>query len=111
MYRARALYTPDVPFVNGDMVTLCDVLTCAAPNLGAGLRYGSFGSLENLGALKRCINFLLSVAAASCCDTIILGASGCGAFLCGGAAVQLPWMLQECGVRHSCVQWVELQDL
>lgn len=81
MYCDRALYTPDVPFVNGDVVTFCDVLTCAAPNYGVGLRYASFGLMENIKALSQRIKFLLSVAAMNRCDTLILGAFGCGAFL------------------------------
>ena len=59
----------------------CDVLTCAAPNYGVGLRYASFGFMENVKALKRRIKFLLSTAAVNRCDTLILGAFGCGAFL------------------------------
>ena len=87
MYCDRALYTPDVPFVNGDVVTFCDVLTCAAPNYGVGLRYASFGLMENIKALSQRIKFLLSVAAMNRCDTLILGAFGCGAFLADPAEV------------------------
>lgn len=79
MYLDRALFTPGVPFIKEDTV-FCDVLTCAAPNYSVGRRYGSFTSADNSLALKQRIKFLLSVAACSSCEKLILGAFGCGVF-------------------------------
>ena len=44
LYENRALYSPDVVFTNDSVGTLCDVITCAAPNksglIGAGVAVG-----------------------------------------------------------------------
>ena len=82
LYTDRALYTPDVIFINpmNNTLHLCDVITCAAPNRSL-LRYGRFTEENNYIALKSRIEFLRNVCVKEQVDTVILGAWGCGVFM------------------------------
>ena len=80
MYENRAIYTPGVVFAKGERSTICDVLTCAAPNFSAGKRYGSVPKSDNSAALRSRIRFVLDIAETEHVDTFITGAFGCGVF-------------------------------
>lgn len=80
LYTNRALFIPEVYFKKENQVVACDVITCAAPNKQAALKYGRVTSEENSAALKSRIKFVLDIAAEQGVDTLILGAFGCGVF-------------------------------
>lgn len=82
LYTDRALYTPDVIFINpiNNTLHMCDVITCAAPNRSL-LRYGRFTDADNYAALKSRIKFLKNICDKEKVNTIILGAWGCGVFM------------------------------
>lgn len=100
LYKDRALYTPDIVFLSEDgEQTVCDVITCAAPNKSAAQKYCRISDEENADVLKSRIQFLLSVAQEHDVKTLILGAYGCGVFgqdpkevaTIFKAALQAPW--------------------
>lgn len=78
LYRDRALYSPDVYFVRGNNVAVCDVLTCAAPNFSAAGHHVTRGN--NNKALAERVRFILEIAKKEKVDTFIVGAWGCGVF-------------------------------
>lgn len=80
MYTDRALYTPGVAFMQNGDVTMCDVLTCAAPNFSVTNRYKTVSREENAQILLSRVKFLLDVAVSQNVDNLILGAFGCGVF-------------------------------
>lgn len=79
LYMDRSLYSKDIVFIRNGTAVLCDVITCAAPNINAAKHIGAT-ELENLLALKSRLSFILSVASYNRVDTLILGAFGCGVF-------------------------------
>lgn len=82
LYKNRAIYSKDVLFFDhhGKPATTCDVITCAAPNKGPGIRYGNITKEENTEALRSRINFIIRLADANQVGVLILGAYGCGVF-------------------------------
>lgn len=80
LYENRALYSPDVVFTNDSVGTLCDVITCAAPNKSAAQKYCHVSDEENYNALESRIRFVLHIAEKEKVDTLILGAYGAGVF-------------------------------
>ncbi len=85
LYTNRALYTPDIVFLNENNDTvLCDVLTCAAPNRSALMQYVDMEykqkSILNYNALNERIKFIKEVVESNNVDTFIAGAYGCGVF-------------------------------
>lgn len=81
LYTNRAVYTPDVVFCgSGKEACKADVLTCAAPNKLAAVKYHNVSDDANNRALIERIGFVLGVAANQKVDTLILGAFGCGVF-------------------------------
>lgn len=76
-YTNRALYSPNILFRNE---TMCDIITCAAPNASRMIRYKTGQEKENQRALLERIFFVLNIAADQKVDTLILGAYGCGVF-------------------------------
>lgn len=93
LYTNRALYTPDVLFLDNrsavygaeDTVIPVDVITCAAPNYTAASRYCAPEQQdavkeENRKALLSRIKFLLDIAEENHVETLILGGFGCGVF-------------------------------
>lgn len=79
LYDNRALYTPDIVYWGGTAAKTFDVLTCAAPNFN-GARKHRVTQKENYEALKSRIEFVLDILEAQGCETVILGAFGCGVF-------------------------------
>ena len=76
LYRSRAIYTPNVRFDK----RVCDVITCAAPNLAPAIKYETVALKENDRVLQDRIAFVRDVAEDNEVKTIILGAYGCGVF-------------------------------
>ncbi len=85
-YTNAVIYTPDVRIIKSDTELperlpqtawrTVDILTCAAPNLGAcSISETELTALHRARAEK-----LFSVAAAHGADILVLGAFGCGAF-------------------------------
>lgn len=80
LYTNRALYSPKVRFFKNNLITTCDIITCAAPNYYAASKYRRMDKESNSVALKQRIKFVLDVAEYNNVDTLILGAFGCGVF-------------------------------
>lgn len=80
MYRNRALYVPDVQFVNHEEINTADVIVCASPNYTATKRLGIEDPAWNSVCLSARISFIFDVAEAEKVDCLVLGAFGCGAF-------------------------------
>lgn len=81
MYLNRAIYTPNVAFFNGvALMKTCNVITCAAPNAGAGYKYYGVTTQENSEYLQSRCKFVLDIAKDNNIDILILGAFGCGVF-------------------------------
>lgn len=82
LYSDRAIYSPDIYFMRGDVeITTCNILTCAAPNKSLLYKYNSFTEEENSVALKERIKFMHAVLShEDKAKTLILGAWGCGVF-------------------------------
>ncbi|MBQ9519773.1 MAG: TIGR02452 family protein, partial [Firmicutes bacterium] len=80
LYTNAAIYSPDVVFECGGQSKKVNVITCAAPNNSLGVRYKAFTPEENKKALESRINFVRDIAEKYGCDTLVLGAFGCGVF-------------------------------
>ena len=76
----RALYTPNVVFGGATSGRPCDVITCAAPNKSAAMKYKGVTDEENSNYLADRVRFVLDVAREEEVDVLILGAFGCGVF-------------------------------
>lgn len=79
LYTDRAIFSPKIVFFRGGKQAECSVITCAAPNLSSALNHGVTAS-ENETALRQRTDFVISIAEEQGCDTVILGAWGCGVF-------------------------------
>ncbi|MDE7230073.1 MAG: TIGR02452 family protein [Oscillospiraceae bacterium] len=79
LYTDRAIFSPKIVFERGGNSAECGVITCAAPNFGAARNRG-VTERENESALKQRVDFVISIAEENGCDTVILGAWGCGVF-------------------------------
>lgn len=79
LYTDRAIFSPGIVFSRGGKQSECAVITCAAPNFSAAKGRGVTTS-ENEAALRQRADFVISIAEEQSCDTIILGAWGCGVF-------------------------------
>lgn len=80
LYLNRALYTPKISFFNNGFELKCDVLTCAAPNATAFLKYKMGKEEENILTLQSRIKFVSDIIKIQAPDIVILGAFGCGVF-------------------------------
>lgn len=76
LYTDRAIFSPNISF--GD--TICDVITCAAPNIGVGKKYSNVSDDENKEVLHQRMKFIRDVAEENDIETLIIGAFGCGVF-------------------------------
>ena len=83
LYKNEAIYSPDINFIR-QIKTLdfckCDVLTCAAPNKYAAIRYDKASNADNHKALYSRIKFILDIMQENGVNVPILGAYGCGVF-------------------------------
>lgn len=79
LYTDRAIFSPKIVFERGGKSAECSVITCAAPNFGAARNRG-VTERENETALKQRVDFVISIAEENGCDTVVLGAWGCGVF-------------------------------
>ena len=83
MYADRALYSKDIQFIRDRIVT-ADVITCAAPNMNANSKYAKVKTdATNLYFIL--LNRAMTIVAAALdnrVSTLILGAFGCGVFMC-----------------------------
>lgn len=80
LYLNRALYSKDIIFVRKDKTRICDVVTCAAPNLTAAKEYCNVSDSVNTKELTNRCDFVLNILSEQQAETIILGAYGCGVF-------------------------------
>jgi uncharacterized protein (TIGR02452 family) len=80
LYMNRALYTPNILFIQDRIIRNCDVITCAAPNAKTGLRYRMVTPEEVYNTLVSRIDMILAIAAHNMEQVLILGAWGCGVF-------------------------------
>ncbi len=79
LYTDRAIFSPGIIFRRGGKQAECGVITCAAPNFSAARGRG-VSEKENGAALRQRVDFVISIAEEQGCDTVILGAWGCGVF-------------------------------
>lgn len=79
LYTDRAVFSPGIIFERAGKAAECSVITCAAPNYSAARSRGVTQS-ENEKALTKRVDFVISIAEEQGCDTVILGAWGCGVF-------------------------------
>ncbi|MCH5209312.1 MAG: TIGR02452 family protein [Oscillospiraceae bacterium] len=79
LYTDRAIFSPKVIFERKGKSAECAVITCASPNLSAARSHG-VTEKENEAAVKQRVDFVISIAEENGCDTVILGAWGCGVF-------------------------------
>lgn len=86
LYTDRAIFSPGIIFSRGGKKAECAVITCAAPNFSAARERG-VSEKENETALKQRVDFVISIAEEQGCETVILGAWGCGVFGQDPAAV------------------------
>lgn len=105
LYHNRGIYTPGVVFMREEKRTVCDVITCAAPNFSAAHRNQNVTREENSRVLRDRIRFVLDIAAENRVSTLILGAYGCGVF--GQDATEVAGIFREyLESRYSCFERV-----
>lgn len=80
LYYDRSMYSPDIVFERNGKIKKCDIITCAAPNRRAAIRYKMATEEENYDALVKRISHILNVALLHQPNILILGAFGCGVF-------------------------------
>ena len=93
LYTNRAIYTPDVLFLDGDEEVYSDVITCAAPNKKAAQKYQNVPDAEVSKAMYHRIDSLLYAAVVMKAEILILGAFGCGVF--GNDLTEVSEMFKE----------------
>ena len=101
LYMNRALYSPDVVFAKGNDGKLADVITCAAPNIATGKRYGRVSDTENETNLFSRIAFIRDVAETEGVETLITGAYGCGVF---GQSPEMVADIQKRIFEHTSIK-------
>lgn len=74
LYWNRAIYSPGIVVLPSEVKV--DVLSCAAPNIKASRMIDS----KKIQAVMSRIKFVLDILEKEECDTVILGAFGCGVF-------------------------------
>lgn len=81
LFHNNSLYIPDVVFMDKtDIKAKCDIITCAAPNTYAAMKYKNISYEECLKAMINRIDHVLNVAYKQHVTHLILGAYGCGVF-------------------------------
>lgn len=87
LYRDTMIYSPGVVFVENtnaknlkDKYIRADIITCAAPNRKAAIKYHSVPEEVIKDTLTKRIRFIIQSAYKNNVDNLILGAFGCGVF-------------------------------
>ena len=95
LYHNELLITKDVTFINYEDkynpnicrdlrsitdITTANVITCAAPNKKAAMRYSGITAEEVYKVMDERIHLILETAVKANTDVLILGAYGCGVF-------------------------------
>lgn len=80
LYTNRALYSPKIIFFKDDMETSADVLTCAAPNVAAYMKYNKVADDTIVKVLQSRITFIRDILIHNKVEIFIYGAFGCGVF-------------------------------
>lgn len=80
LYIDTSIYSRDILFIRKNKIIKADVITCAAPNLGPGIKYNTITTQEAINAMDSRIRHILKVAVVNNVNTLILGAFGCGVF-------------------------------
>lgn len=81
LYHNNSLYTKDVIFIkDGKIIAKSDIITCAAPNTHAAMKYHNIPYKQCLDAMINRIDHVLKVAHDNRVSHLILGAYGCGVF-------------------------------
>ena len=81
LYHSNLLYTPSVIFIDKNVITArCDIITCAAPNTHAAMKYANVSYEECLKSMIERVDHVLNAAYKHHVKNLILGAFGCGVF-------------------------------
>lgn len=80
IYDHAAMWTPKIIFRRDRNVKMCDVITCAAPNATAAMKFYGVKYDEIMPAFIERVRLILLVASNNLADVLILGAYGCGVF-------------------------------
>lgn len=85
LYYNRAIFSPNVLFFQNDANGVChttftNVITCAAPNKSAAMKYSAISEQQVSDSLKARCKFVLDIAAYNRVNNLVLGAFGCGVF-------------------------------
>lgn len=86
LYRDTMIYSKDIAFIEHPeikdvrKVYRCDIITCAAPNRTAAIKYHSVPEEEIEKVMRSRIRFILKAAYKEEVEVLILGAFGCGVF-------------------------------
>jgi len=79
LYTSRAIYLTDVAFTRNGVLKKADVIVMAAPNRRFALQ-NKRSEKECDADMRRRVIAVMELAAAEGCDTLVLGAFGCGVF-------------------------------
>lgn len=80
LYSDRLLYSKDILFFKEKEKKKVDVITCAAPNVGAFDQYYAHDDVINQAIINMRFRLIYKVAAYFEVETLIIGAWGCGVF-------------------------------
>lgn len=91
LYNDRAIYSPDILFIRDGREVKCDVVTCAAPNLGTFLKYNNLTPEAERKILEERMQFIANILEENEVEIFIAGAFGCGVFACDPYIVSDVW--------------------
>lgn len=103
-YLNRAIYSKGIYFERENEEKICDVLTCASPNVRDNMSESFL--IENEVALEHRIKFIKYVCEIKGVETLIAGAFGCGAF--GQNPKRVARLFHEIFKESCCIKEVVL---